>query len=85
MKQFVKNQLFLQQEQKWNEWFAGLVDGNGCLLLSKKGYMLLEITMRTYDERTLLRIKNKKSMDCECFDAFLNSRLYLRKKSTTHK
>jgi ubiquinol-cytochrome c reductase cytochrome b subunit len=57
MKQLVENQLLLEHEQKWNEWFAGLVDGDGCLLLSKKGYMSLEITMSIYDERTLLRIK----------------------------
>ena len=41
MKQLIETQLLLEHEQKWNEWFAGLVDGDGCLLLSKKGYMSL--------------------------------------------
>src|SRR5690606_7969814 len=30
---------------KWNQWLAGLIDGDGCFLLSKKGYASLEITM----------------------------------------
>jgi hypothetical protein len=30
---------------KFKQWLAGLIDGNGCFLLSKKGYASLEITM----------------------------------------
>lgn len=47
------------KNQYWNEWFAGLVDGDGCLLVSQKGYMSLEITMSIYDENTLLQIQQK--------------------------
>lgn len=52
-------QLIFKQDQYWNEWFSGLVDGDGSLLISKKGYMSLEITMSIYDEKTLLQIKQK--------------------------
>jgi len=42
----------------WNEWLAGLIDGDGCFLLSKKGYASLEITMDIRDEHALHIIKN---------------------------
>lgn len=44
---------------KFNEWLAGLIDGDGCLLLSKQGYASLEITMGIRDEHCLNQIKNK--------------------------
>ena len=50
-------QLTFEKDNNWNEWFAGLVDGDGSLLISKKGYMSLEITMSIYDEKTLLQIQ----------------------------
>lgn len=50
-------QLIFENDQYQNEWFAGLVDSNGSLLISKKGYMSLEITMSIYDEKTLFQIK----------------------------
>lgn len=43
----------------FKEWLAGLIDGDGCLLLSKKGYGSLEITMSLQDEHTLQIIKNR--------------------------
>nr|YP_010710797.1 hypothetical protein P2Z26_mgp19 [Gonatophragmium mori]WCZ71161.1 hypothetical protein [Gonatophragmium mori] len=43
---------------KFNQWLAGLIDGDGCFLLSKKGYASLEITMDIRDERALQAIKN---------------------------
>lgn len=43
---------------KWNEWLAGLIDGNGCFQLSKKGYASLEITLDIRDEHALQIIKN---------------------------
>ncbi len=46
-------------EQKWNEWLAGLIDGNGCLLISKEGYCSCEITTNLRDEHSLLLIKSK--------------------------
>jgi hypothetical protein len=42
----------------WNEWLAGLIDGDGCFLLTKKGYASLEITMDIRDEHALQIIKN---------------------------
>ena len=43
---------------KFKQWLAGLIDGDGCFSLSKKGYASLEITMDTRDERALQAIKN---------------------------
>lgn len=43
---------------KKNEWLAGLIDGDGSFILSKKGYASLEITMDIRDEHALQIIKN---------------------------
>ncbi len=43
---------------KFNEWLAGLIDGDGCFLLSKKKYASLEITMDIRDSLCLYKIKN---------------------------
>ena len=43
---------------KKNQWLAGLIDGDGCFLLSKKGYASLEITMDIRDSICLYKIKN---------------------------
>lgn len=40
------------------QWLAGLIDGDGCFLLSKKGYASLDITMDIRDERALQTVKN---------------------------
>ena len=45
--------------KNFNEYLAGVIDGDGSLLLSKKGYGSLEITMDSRDERCLNFIKNK--------------------------
>ena len=42
----------------WNQWLAGLIDGDGSFLLSKKGYASLEITMDIRDEHALQIVKN---------------------------
>lgn len=42
----------------FKQWLAGLIDGDGCFLLSKKGYASLEITMGIRDERALQAVKN---------------------------
>lgn len=44
---------------KFIEWLAGLIDGDGCFLLSQKGYGSLEITMDLRDSYCLYIIKNK--------------------------
>jgi hypothetical protein len=41
------------------EWLAGIIDGDGCLLLSKQGYTSLEITMGQEDLALLRYIQNK--------------------------
>lgn len=46
-------------DDKFNEWLAGLIDGDGCFLLSKKGYASLEIVMQLRDKRCLYLIKQK--------------------------
>lgn len=42
---------------RWNEWLAGLIDGDGCLLVNKLGYTSCEITMGLQDEHALAIIK----------------------------
>lgn len=46
-------------EKNWNQWLAGLIDGDGSLLISKKGYISCEITLGLKDEHALNQIKNK--------------------------
>jgi hypothetical protein len=48
----------IKNNKKWNEWLAGLIDGDGSFLLSKKNYASLEITMDIRDEHALQIIKN---------------------------
>ena len=43
----------------FNQWLAGLIDGDGCLLVSKQGYTSCEITVALADERLLRIIQNK--------------------------
>ena len=43
---------------RFKQWLAGLIDGDGCFSLSKKGYASLEITMDLRDERALQAVKN---------------------------
>lgn len=46
------------KDLNFKQWLAGLIDGDGCFLLSKKGYASLEITMDIRDERALQAVKN---------------------------
>jgi len=48
-------------DENFNQYLAGIIDGNGLLLLSKKGYGSLEITMDSRDERCLAYLKTKLS------------------------
>ena len=41
------------------EWLSGVIDGDGCLLVSKKGYTSLEITMGSEDIKLLRYIQDK--------------------------
>ena len=42
----------------WNQWLAGLIDGNGSFYLTKSGYCSLDITTDLRDEHVLYIIKN---------------------------
>lgn len=50
---------FANKDESWNEWLAGLIDGDGSLLVSKSGYPSCEITMSLQDEHALAIIKQK--------------------------
>lgn len=46
-------------DKAFNEWLAGLIDGDGTLLVSKSDYASCEITMSLQDEHALAIIKQK--------------------------
>jgi ubiquinol-cytochrome c reductase cytochrome b subunit len=46
-------------EESWNQYLAGLIDGDGYLGISNKGFACLEITMDIYDEYALNKVKQK--------------------------
>ena len=46
-------------DKRFNQWLAGLIDGDGCFLLSKKGYASLEIIAHIRDKNCLYQIKQK--------------------------
>lgn len=47
------------KETRFNQWLAGLIDGDGCFQVSKAGYISCEITVALSDERMLRIIQNK--------------------------
>lgn len=47
------------KDKSFNEWLAGLIDGDGCFQVSNKGYASLEIIMETRDKHCLYLIKQK--------------------------
>lgn len=47
------------KDDKFNEWLAGIIDGDGCFQLSKKGYVSLEIVTELRDKHILYLIKQK--------------------------
>lgn len=49
----------LYHDISWNQWLAGLIDGDGYLGLSRYGFACLEITMDLKDEHALQQIKQK--------------------------
>ena len=46
-------------QSAFNEWLAGLIDGDGCFQLSKKGFASLEIVMELRDKHCLYQVKQK--------------------------
>lgn len=47
------------KDLSFNQWLAGLIDGDGYFLLTKKGYSSCEITMDARDAKALYEIKHK--------------------------
>jgi ubiquinol-cytochrome c reductase cytochrome b subunit len=48
------------QEKKWNQWLAGVIDGDGYLAIQKSNHVAVcEITMPLKDEKLLAQIKQK--------------------------
>jgi hypothetical protein len=47
------------KELPFNQWLAGLIDGDGYFILTKKGYSSCEITMDARDAKALYEIKHK--------------------------
>lgn len=45
-------------DNKFKQWLAGLIDGDGCFTYSKQGYAGLEITMDIRDENALQSVKS---------------------------
>lgn len=50
---------FSSKEIYFNQWLAGVIDGDGSLQVSKAGYTSCEITVALADERLLRIIQNK--------------------------
>ena len=48
-----------EENVKFFEWLAGIIDGDGCFLVSKKGYCSLEIVTQLRDKKILYLIKQK--------------------------
>jgi len=48
-----------KKDTRFNQWLAGLIDGDGSLLVNKAGYSSCEITVALADERMLRIIQNK--------------------------
>lgn len=46
------------ENKKFKQWLGGFIDGNGCFLLTKKGYASLEIITDSKNERALQVVKN---------------------------
>jgi LAGLIDADG DNA endonuclease family protein len=45
------------KDERFFEWLAGFIDGDGCFLLTKKGYASLEIVTQLRDKKCLYLIK----------------------------
>jgi len=55
-----KNRYYsFEKDDKLNEWIGGIIEGDGCFLMSKKGYPSIEITMQTRDVNCLYLIQEK--------------------------
>jgi ubiquinol-cytochrome c reductase cytochrome b subunit len=51
--------MIILEYDSWNEWFAGVVDGNGYFYISKKNEISFEISTSLINIRILYNIQNK--------------------------
>jgi len=65
-------------DERFYEWLAGFIDGDGCFLLSKKGFASLEIVTQLRDKKCLYLIKQKfgGSVKLHSGDNYLRYRLH---------
>lgn len=55
----IKKKPYDLNEIKWNQWLAGVIDGDGYLATQKNKVVVCEITMPLQDEALLFQIKQK--------------------------
>ena len=55
----LKFNILKPEDKRFNQWLAGLIDGDECFQLSKKGYASLEIVAHIRDKNYLYQIKQK--------------------------
>jgi len=69
------------KDERFYEWLAGVIDGDGCFLLSKKGYASLEITTQLRDKKMLYLIKQVFGGSVKLYsgDNYLRYRLHHKK------
>lgn len=69
------------RDGRFYEWLAGFIDGDGCFLISKKGYASLEIVTQLRDKKCLYLIKQKFGGSVKLYsgDNYLRYRLHHKK------
>ena len=48
-----------KSKNSWDEWFAGIIDGDGCFYINKKQEISFEVTTASPDSNVLYSIKNE--------------------------
>ena len=73
----------LKHDFSWNQWLAGLVDGNGCFYINRKQEISFELTTHVVDLRLLSDIKNKlKGGSVQLRSGSKSARYRVKQKST---
>lgn len=55
----LKKESTYSNDLAFNQWLAGLIDGDGYFILTKKGYNSCEITIDSRDKKVLYLIQHK--------------------------
>lgn len=58
-KRYISNNIYHDEDIKFNQWLAGLIDGDGYLGILQSKYSTCEITVGLEDEKMLRLIQNK--------------------------